>query len=429
MSEGIKSLTGARLAYVRDVDGNLVPIMAVYQGEIDMSEGIKSPAIGESLAYARDDDGNLVPIVAIDASSLGPNVSAMYFGDGSDGDVTVSTAISLTRDMYYRNLTLIAGCAINVSGFRVFVSGELNIENAPSGAMFIDRDDGGVGAANGTAGTAAVNLPSRTWNTGGVTPRAGGAGGVAAGAAGAAQTTTTYSLGGLAGSTGGAGGSGSGGAGGAVGANSQGASALGLGSMRYQTTTPFSSAAVPNGGVLIGRRRWRRRRRHRWRGRWRRRGWWRHAGRLRQDDPSILRERKHWRHPSQRWCWWRWWRSGGRQPWWRRRCAGCWWRQRLHRLRRARWDRAGARGRCVRWQRRQRRRWCRDRYRWSGRSVRIRRHRAGAQHGRRIDHGRRRACARRHRKHWRHWRRIGRGILFALKQNGLTELHSVRPFG
>jgi hypothetical protein len=49
------------------------------------------------------------------------------FGDGSDGDVTISGGLTtLTRDMYYHNLTINAG-QLNPGGFRVFVSGTLTL--------------------------------------------------------------------------------------------------------------------------------------------------------------------------------------------------------------------------------------------------------------------------------------------------------------
>src|SRR2546426_12736233 len=53
------------------------------------------------------------------------------FGDGSDGDVTITKTKStfLTRDMYYNNLTIESGQTLNPNGFRVFVSGTLTLED------------------------------------------------------------------------------------------------------------------------------------------------------------------------------------------------------------------------------------------------------------------------------------------------------------
>lgn len=49
------------------------------------------------------------------------------FGDGSDNDVEISTSVSLSRDMYYRNLSITASGNLNPSGYRIFVSGALTM--------------------------------------------------------------------------------------------------------------------------------------------------------------------------------------------------------------------------------------------------------------------------------------------------------------
>lgn len=48
------------------------------------------------------------------------------FGDGSDGNVTISTNSTISRDMFYNNLTVNAGVILNSSGYRIFVKGTLN---------------------------------------------------------------------------------------------------------------------------------------------------------------------------------------------------------------------------------------------------------------------------------------------------------------
>ena len=42
------------------------------------------------------------------------------YGNFSDGDVTVSTTITLTRDMQYNTLTVGSGGIINTNGYRIF---------------------------------------------------------------------------------------------------------------------------------------------------------------------------------------------------------------------------------------------------------------------------------------------------------------------
>lgn len=80
------------------------------------------------------------------------------FGDGSDGDYTVTGSLSITRDMYYANLTVNTGTVLTTSGWKVFVSDTLTIQG------------GGAIAADGAAGA-----------NGGTGVGAGGSGGVGAG--------------------------------------------------------------------------------------------------------------------------------------------------------------------------------------------------------------------------------------------------------
>jgi len=68
------------------------------------------------------------------------------FGDGSDGDVTITAGTTLTRDMYYHNLTINAGQTLNPGGFRIFVSGTLTFD--AGGGASISRD--GLGGCSGT---------------------------------------------------------------------------------------------------------------------------------------------------------------------------------------------------------------------------------------------------------------------------------------
>jgi hypothetical protein len=80
-----------------------------------------------------------------------------YFGDGSDGNVTISAPTTLTRDMYYENLTIDATYTLNADGHRIFVSDTLTM-NATSfissdGDDGTDGDGGGAGGAGATSGS------------------------------------------------------------------------------------------------------------------------------------------------------------------------------------------------------------------------------------------------------------------------------------
>ncbi len=113
------------------------------------------------------------------------------FGDGSDGDVTVSasTTTTLTRDMYYDNL--VVNGTINTGGYRIFVKGTISGSGtvANNGNNGSNGTAGGSGGAAGAAGTATVGYFTNT---------AGGIGGAGkqngSGNSGTAGTTIANAL-------------------------------------------------------------------------------------------------------------------------------------------------------------------------------------------------------------------------------------------
>lgn len=94
------------------------------------------------------------------------------YGDGSDGDVTISGGTTtLTNDMYYNDLTITSTGVLNPNGFRVFVRGLLTID--AGGIIRRNGNAGGTPANNVTGGTAGAALSSGSVGGSG----AGGAGG------------------------------------------------------------------------------------------------------------------------------------------------------------------------------------------------------------------------------------------------------------
>tara|TARA_B100000029_G_scaffold129488_1_gene122969 strand:+ start:160 stop:1443 length:1284 start_codon:yes stop_codon:yes gene_type:complete len=75
----------------------------------------------------------------------------LVFGNGEDGDVTISADTSLTEDMYYNNLTIDAGKTLNPNGWRVFVKNTLTL----NGDLGIKESVGSV-TAGSLAGTVAA---------------------------------------------------------------------------------------------------------------------------------------------------------------------------------------------------------------------------------------------------------------------------------
>lgn len=74
-------------------------------------------------------------------------------GDGVDGNVTIAVNTTLTRDMYYNNLTVNAGVTLNPGGYVIYVKGTLTI--AATGFIARNGTNGGnaSGATGGAAGT------------------------------------------------------------------------------------------------------------------------------------------------------------------------------------------------------------------------------------------------------------------------------------
>jgi hypothetical protein len=146
-----------------------------------------------------------LPLSQLDLRYAGiAGVGSAVYGTGDDGNVTVSTSVTLTRDMHYANLTITSGGTIKTDGYRVFVKGTYS---GQAGAIF--HNDGSDAAINvaGTGGSSASN--QRVLGRGG----SGASNGTATTGTAAPSTITlnTTALGG----SGGAGGAGSGGAGGA----------------------------------------------------------------------------------------------------------------------------------------------------------------------------------------------------------------------
>lgn len=130
------------------------------------------------------------------------------FGDGSDGDATITGTTTLSKEMHYNNLTISATGTLKPNGYRIFVRGVLVL--AAGGSI---NDDGldAVGTAQGAA------LAARNYLDAGSTQGAVGRVTAGIGAAGGAQpSNVSPNALGLAptGGAGGAGGVNAGGAGG-----------------------------------------------------------------------------------------------------------------------------------------------------------------------------------------------------------------------
>jgi len=79
------------------------------------------------------------------------------YGFGQDGDVTIASNTTLTRDMYYNDLTINANCDLDTNGYKVFVKGTLTFADATSRiGRFSTKTTAGTlkgGSAVGTTAT------------------------------------------------------------------------------------------------------------------------------------------------------------------------------------------------------------------------------------------------------------------------------------
>ncbi len=144
-------------------------------------------------------------------------LDAQFFGDGSDGDTTISSGVTtLSRDMYYNNLTVSGTASINVAGWKICVADTLDISAAPAGAITRNGTNGGNASviSQGSGGAAISSSGTLGGNAGSANGSNGAAGSTGAGAV-AGATAGSNAVGGP---------SGAGGKGGSVGATAGGGS-------------------------------------------------------------------------------------------------------------------------------------------------------------------------------------------------------------
>lgn len=151
-----------------------------------------------------------------DGDQYNPFLIASFFGDGSDGDVTVTNPVTLSRDMYYNNLTITGTGSIITSGYKLYAL-TIDLTNASSGAIKWNGNSGG-NASGATGGSLGAGLTGVT--VGGATAGTVGATGVTGSAVAASSpSTTAVGRGGNGGASGNSGsGSAGNGLGGSVGA-------------------------------------------------------------------------------------------------------------------------------------------------------------------------------------------------------------------
>jgi len=193
--------------------------------------------LNEALADLTDHAQNAGKGVRTESDGkLSPHFIRRIFGNGADGDVTISSPTTLTRDMYYNNL--VVNSTLTTNGYRIYVANQI------SGTGTIDwgtPNNGGGGGVNINGGSAGAQSGSGFLkNT---------AGAIGGNDDGNPTTPVSGSLG-PAGATGGTGEAGTGAVAGAA-ANNLGALVTTLGTMAllggYFDSTGVLQPLRPNG--------------------------------------------------------------------------------------------------------------------------------------------------------------------------------------
>ena len=98
------------------------------------------------------------------------------YGDGSDGDVTISGTVTLTSDRYYNNLTVPLGNVLLTNGYRVFVKNTATI-NGVVGIGTVTGNSSGSTNGTITSGSSVVTDKTLAGTNSGTIYFAGGNGG------------------------------------------------------------------------------------------------------------------------------------------------------------------------------------------------------------------------------------------------------------
>lgn len=180
--------------------------------------GVSTTSLSNGGVATTTPTAGMIPI-ASSSGYLDLGWSNNFFGAGSDGDVTISATTTLTRDMYYDNLTINAGVTVTGS-YRIFVKNTFtnngtisangnNGSNGSAGGSQCSAGAGGAGGAPILSGSIFGSATGTTGGNGGTCPNSGGSGAAAHGGSGVSSSAML----GFSGVNGGTGQAGSGAAG------------------------------------------------------------------------------------------------------------------------------------------------------------------------------------------------------------------------
>jgi hypothetical protein len=129
-------------------------IMSIYQRVYCITEGTNVFGYSdEPFTVCPNNAGHTINPDSISGNNtLGLDI----FGDGSDGNLTISSNTSLTRDSYFNNLTITNGARLSTANYRLFVAGMLTITNGFISNNGNNANANTAGAGTGTARTCGI---------------------------------------------------------------------------------------------------------------------------------------------------------------------------------------------------------------------------------------------------------------------------------
>jgi hypothetical protein len=189
----------------RFVANDLITGESVTSGVISVGVNASVPPAPAGQIIVAGDGGNAIAV----------DYFAQFFGDGSDGNLTISSGVaSILKDTYYDTVTISGTAKLCIRfGARLYVKTLLDLTNAGSHAIF---------AGTSTADDPPVSTGTAPFGAAGGASVSGGTGAGTNGNAGSAYPASSGNAG--AGGAGGSGSSGAGGSGGAAGTRGAGSS-------------------------------------------------------------------------------------------------------------------------------------------------------------------------------------------------------------
>lgn len=92
------------------------------QNQLKFTNLLQSPSLNQAIFY-NPTNGS----VSKGTLSSGDTITSIY-GNGQDGDIVINGVVTLTRDMFYNNLTINSGSELITSSYRIFVKETLTLD-------------------------------------------------------------------------------------------------------------------------------------------------------------------------------------------------------------------------------------------------------------------------------------------------------------